>query len=109
MKEEHATVCSHIGRSSALRTSLGTISRERRDASNECVKNDKPGPADYYTIDLHAASRPLTAQKCHSIAHQHFNKAVKDTMKVSVYDHAYERSYKNDIGPGPAAYSEVYQ
>ena len=30
-------------------------------------------------------------------------------MKVSVYDHAYERSYKNDIGPGPAAYSEVYQ
>jgi len=29
-------------------------------------------------------------------------------MKVSVYERAYERSYKNDIGPGPAAYSEIY-
>ena len=30
-------------------------------------------------------------------------------MRVTVYDRAYERSYKNDIGPGPAAYSEIYQ
>lgn len=29
-------------------------------------------------------------------------------MRVSLYDRAYERSYKNDIGPGPAAYSEIY-
>ena len=30
-------------------------------------------------------------------------------MKVILYDHAYERSYKNVIGPGPAAYSEMYR
>ena len=30
-------------------------------------------------------------------------------MKVSLYDHAYERSYKNAIGPGPAAYSQMYR
>ena len=29
-------------------------------------------------------------------------------MKVSIYERAYERSYKNDIGPGPAAYSQIY-
>ena len=29
-------------------------------------------------------------------------------MKVSVYDRAYERSYKNRLGPGPAAYSQMY-
>ena len=30
-------------------------------------------------------------------------------MKVDLYDYAYERSYKNVIGPGPAAYSEMYR
>lgn len=45
----------------------------------------------------------------HNQANQHFNKAKKDTMKVTLYDHAYERSYKNVIGPGPAAYSEMYR
>ena len=29
-------------------------------------------------------------------------------MKVHVYAPAYERSYKNAIGPGPAAYSKLY-
>ena len=30
-------------------------------------------------------------------------------MKVDLYDAAYERSYKNNIGPGPGAYSKLYQ
>ena len=76
--------------------------------SNE-PKEGTPGPGDYYTIDLTQGSRPLTAKKSHSIAKQHFGKAIKNTMKVSIYDRAYERSYKNEIGPGPAAYSEVYR
>jgi len=42
------------------------------------------------------------------MASQLFNKAIKDTMRVTLYDHAYERSYKNSIGPGPAAYSRMY-
>ncbi len=29
-------------------------------------------------------------------------------MKVQVYAPAYERSYKNNLGPGPAAYSKMY-
>ena len=29
-------------------------------------------------------------------------------MKVDLYDAAYERSYKNNIGPGPNAYSRLY-
>jgi len=29
-------------------------------------------------------------------------------MRVSLYDHAYEKSYKNKLGPGPAAYSRLY-
>jgi len=29
-------------------------------------------------------------------------------MKVDLYDHAYERSYANNIGPGPSAYSKLY-
>lgn len=42
------------------------------------------------------------------MASQLFNKAIKDTMRVSLYDHAYEKSYKNKLGPGPAAYSRLY-
>ena len=68
VKEEHATVCSHLDRSSALRSSLGTITREKREASRESIKNSKPGPADYNTIDLHANSRPMTAKKSYSMA-----------------------------------------
>ena len=30
-------------------------------------------------------------------------------MKVNTYDRAYERSYTNAIGPGPAAYSHLYR
>lgn len=30
-------------------------------------------------------------------------------MKVEIYEKAYERSYKNNIGPGPAAYSQMYR
>lgn len=29
-------------------------------------------------------------------------------MAINLYDKAYERSYKNNIGPGPAAYSHLY-
>ena len=68
VKEEHATVCSHIDRSSALRSSLGTMTRQKRETSHESIKNARPGPADYNTIDLHANSRPMTAQKSYSIA-----------------------------------------
>ena len=30
-------------------------------------------------------------------------------MYVDIYDPAYERSYKNNIGPGPSAYSKLYE
>eukprot|EP00353_Schmidingerella_taraikaensis_P005700 CAMPEP_0185583478 /NCGR_PEP_ID=MMETSP0434-20130131/23379_1 /TAXON_ID=626734 ORGANISM="Favella taraikaensis, Strain Fe Narragansett Bay" /NCGR_SAMPLE_ID=MMETSP0434 /ASSEMBLY_ACC=CAM_ASM_000379 /LENGTH=44 /DNA_ID= /DNA_START= /DNA_END= /DNA_ORIENTATION= len=30
-------------------------------------------------------------------------------MNVDLYDPAYERSYKNNIGPGPNAYSKIYE
>ena len=55
------------------------------------------------------ADRPLTGNKSHSTASQLFGRAKKDTMRVSLYDKAYERSYKNVIGPGPAAYSQMYR
>ena len=29
-------------------------------------------------------------------------------MRVSLYDKSYEKSYLNNIGPGPAAYSQLY-
>ena len=29
-------------------------------------------------------------------------------MRIEVYAHDYERDYKNRIGPGPAAYSKMY-
>ena len=70
--------------------------------------NEGPGPADYNTLEPQPIYRPLTSHKSHSVSAQHFNKARKDTMKVSVYDRAYERSYKNRLGPGPAAYSQMY-
>ena len=68
----------------------------------------RPGPSDYNTIELFQTDRPLTAKKTHSTASQLFNKAQKDTMRVELYAHDYERDYKNRIGPGPAAYSKMY-
>ena len=51
VKEEHATVCSHMDPTSVLRKSLGTIPRQKREASYETVKDHRPGPCDYNTID----------------------------------------------------------
>ena len=72
-------------------------------------KRTGPGPADYNTIALNHQDRPLTPHKTHNITGQLFNRAKKDTMKVNTYDKAYERSYSNAIGPGPAAYSHLYR
>ena len=66
-----------------------------------------PGPGDYNTIQV--KERPLTSCQSHSVAAQHFNRYKKDTMTVDHYEKAYERSYKNNIGPGPTAYSKIYQ
>ena len=71
----------------------------------ELKKNTGPAVTDYNPHALKRTDRPLTGQKSHNLASQLFNKAQKDTMKVSLYDKAYERSYKNSVGPGPAAYS----
>lgn len=112
VKKEHATVCQHERKTTSLRSSLGTIPREKRDASLETKEMNKktgPGPADYIKEKYHFTDKLLTNKKSHNMASQHFNKAKKDTMKVDLYDYAYERSYKNVIGPGPAAYSEMYR
>jgi len=86
------------------------MNREIRDASNEVTsKYTGPGPASYNTIAPQLKDRPLTSKKTHNTGAQHFNKARKDTMKVELYDHAYEGSYKNTLGPGPAAYSKMYR
>ena len=67
-----------------------------------------PGPQDYQTLEIKTTTeRPLTGQKCHSIAEQQFTKDPKDTMKVNIYAPQYERDYANRIGPGPAAYSSL--
>ena len=68
-----------------------------------------PGPADYQTQTIQRHDRPLTGHKSYNAASQLFGKAKKDTMRVEIYDQSYERSYKNQLGPGPAAYSEMYR
>ena len=45
----------------------------------------------------------------HNASSQHFGRAQKDTMKVALYEPVYELSYKNNIGPGPCAYSKLYE
>ena len=118
VKEEHATVCSHIKRDKSLTNVLGTIPRQRRDASGTisrerssigCSQSPSPGPADYNTTATVANDRPLTSHKSHNTSTMQFNRAKKDTMKVDLYDPAYERSYKNNMGPGPAFYSKMYE
>ena len=84
------------------------MSKQIREICEEVTgKNTGPGPADYNTIRQLSKDRPLTAMQTHSASTQHFNRAPKDTMKVDVYDRHYESSYKNQIGPGPAAYSRL--
>lgn len=68
VKKEHATVCQHQMKSSTLRSSLGAIPRERRDASYEInySKFTGPGPADYNTIKNHLKDKPLTSSQSHN-------------------------------------------
>ena len=111
MKPEHATVCQHQTRErlSTLCKQLGTIAREKREISSDLKDQESPGPACYNKHDPHITDRPLTAHKSHNMAQQLFNRARKDTMKIQVYDKSYERSFKNSLGPGPAAYGKMYR
>ena len=95
-------------RDTSLKSALGVIPKQKREASSSVKRllGVSPGPGDYST--LNPRERPLTSSMSHSVAGQHFNRYKKDTMTVHHYDRAYERSYKNNIGPGPHAYSRIY-
>ena len=94
-----------------MKSSLGTIPKQKREVSGSVKRlmGATPGPGDYNSTEYTRTDRPLTASKSHSVASQHFNRYKKDTMNVALYDPNYERSYKNQIGPGPQAYSKLYQ
>ena len=98
-------------RDSSMKSSLGTIPKQKREVSGSVKRlmGATPGPGDYNSAQYTRTDRPLTASKSHSVASQHFNRYKKDTMNVALYDPNYERSYKNQIGPGPQAYSKLYQ